>query len=216
MSFASIVAEKKFIQERVGIPYENLSQSYLRAETQLTSLSSYNFFIQKNNVASPIITEQLLNLNDQFVITHIGFGLKRIASDTPTALEQLNAEIYTYTDTNVFAGNSANVAGIYNSSLSMTIDRKVFLPAFPMRSFLRVPETQTAANAWFTGSGQKLTNGYSNGLYSFYPSEPTLVDGRQTINISIDLENASAIDGTGFSVYGVLEFRGYLVVNSKS
>ena len=216
MSFGSIVAEKKFIQERIGIPYENLSQSYLRAETQLTSLSSYNFYVQKNNVATPIITEQLLNLNDQMVITSFSLGLKYIASDTPTNLQHLNAQVYTYADSNVFAGNAANAAGIYNSSISMTIDRKVFLPAFPCRSFLRVPGTQTAANAWFTGSAQKLTNEYPNGQYSFYPSEPTLIDGRQTINISVDLENASAIDDTGYSVYAVLEFRGYLVVNSKS
>lgn len=216
MSFGTIVAEKKFIQERIGIPYENLSQSYLRAETQLTSLSSYNFFIQKNNVASPIITEQLLNLNDQFVITSFTLGLKYIASDTPTSLQQLNAEVFTYVDTNTFTGNSLNAAGIYNSSLSMTIDRKVFLPAFPCRSFLRVPGTQTAANAWFSASAQKLSNEYPSGNFGFYASEPTLIDGRQTINISVDLENASAIDGSGFSVYGVLEFRGYLVVNSKS
>jgi hypothetical protein len=179
-------------------------------------LSTYNFFIQKNNVATPIITETLLNLNDQFVITSFTLGLKYIASDTPTNLEQLNAQVYTYVDSNTFTGNAANAAGIFNSSLSMTIDRKVFLPNFPVRSFLRVPGTQTAANAFFTGSGQKLTNEYPNGQYGFYPSEPTLVDGRQTINISVDLENASAIDGSGFSVYAVLEFRGYLVVNSKS
>jgi hypothetical protein len=216
MSFASIVAEKKFISERIGIPYENLSQSYLRAETQLTSLSSYNFFIQKNNVANPIITENLLNLNDQFVISSFSLGLKYIASDAPTNLNHLNAQVYTYVDLNTFTGNAGNALGIYNSSLSMTIDRKVFLPAFSNRSFLRVPGTQTAANAFFTGSGQKLTNEYPNGQYGFYPSEPTLVDGRQTINISVDLENASPIDDTGYSVYAVLEFRGYLVVNSKS
>lgn len=216
MSFGTIVAEKKFCQERLAIPYENLSQSYLRAETQLTSLSSYNFQVQKNNVSNPIITENLLNLNDQYVITSFTLGLKYIASDTPTNLQHLNAQVYTYVDTNIFAGNAANAAGIFNSSISMTIDRKVFLPAFPCRSFLRVPGTQTAANAFFTGSGQKLTNEYPNGQYGFYPSEPTLIDGRQTINISVDLENASAIDDTGYSVYAVLEFRGYLVVNSKS
>ena len=216
MSFGSIIAEKKFIQERIGIDYSSLSQSYLRAETQLTSLSSYNFYVQKNNVATPIITENLLNLNDQFVITSFTLGLKYIASDTPTNLQHLNSQVYTYTDSNVFTGNSANAAGIFNSSLSMTIDRRVFLPGFPCRSFLRVPGTQTAANAFFTGSGQKLTNEYPNGQYGFYPSEPTLIDGRQTINISVDLENASAIDDTGYSVYAVLEFRGYLVVNSKS
>lgn len=216
MSFSSIISEKKFIQERIGIEYSSLSQSYLRAETQLTSLSSYNFYVQKNNVASPIITENLLNLNDQFVITAFQIGLKWIGSDTPTNLQHLNAQVYTYVDTNTFTGNSLNAAGIFNSALSMTIDRKVFLPSFPCRQFLRVPGTQTAANAWFTGSGQKLTNEYPNGMFGFAGSEPTLIDGRQTINITLDLENASAIDDTSMSVYAVLEFRGYLVVNSKS
>jgi hypothetical protein len=167
-------------------------------------------------VASPIVTENLLNLNDQFVITHFTIGLKYIASDTPTALQHLNAQVYTYADTNVFTGNAANAAGIFNADLNFTIDRREFLPAFPTRAFLRVPGTQTAANAWFTGSGQKLTNEYSNGLYAFYPSDPTILDGRQTLDINVSLGNASAIDDTGYTAYAVFEVRGYLVTNAKS
>ena len=216
MSTFSIVNEKKFIQERLGIAYENLSQSYLRAETALSNLSSYAFQLQANRVASPIVTENLLNLNDQFVITHFTIGLKYIASDTPTALQHLNAQVYTYADTNVFAGNAANAAGIFNSDLNFTIDRREFLPAFPTRAFLRVPGTQTAANAWFTASAQKLTNEYSNGLYGFYPSDPTLIDGRQTLDIQVSLGNASNIDDTGYTAYAVFEVRGYLVTNAKS
>ena len=72
----SIIAEKKFIAERTGIPYANLSQSYLRAETSLGSLSSYDFELQRNNVSSPTVTERLLDLNDEFVITHLTIGLK--------------------------------------------------------------------------------------------------------------------------------------------
>jgi hypothetical protein len=216
MSTFQIVNEKKFIQERLGIAYENLSQSYLRAETALSNLSSYAFQLQANRVASPIVTENLLNLNDQFVITHFTIGLKYIASDTPTALQHLNAQVYTYADTNVFTGNAANAAGIFNADLNFTIDRREFLPAFPTRAFLRVPGTQTAANAWFTGSGQKLTNEYSNGLYAFYPSDPTILDGRQTLDINVSLGNASAIDDTGYTAYAVFEVRGYLVTNAKS
>lgn len=216
MSTFSIVNEKKFIQERLGIAYENLSQSYLRAETALSNLSSYAFQLQANRVASPIVTENLLNLNDQFVITHFTIGLKYIGSDTPTALQHLNAQVYTYADTNVFAGNAANAAGIFNSDLNFTIDRREFLPAFPTRAFLRVPGTQTAANAWFSASAQKLTNEYSNGLYGFYPSDPTLIDGRQTLDIQVSLGNASTIDDTGYTAYAVFEVRGYLVTNAKS
>jgi hypothetical protein len=98
---------------------------------------------------------------------------------------------------------------VFNSSFSFTIDRKEYLPAFPTRSFLRVPQTQeTAANL--------LKDGYENGLYGFYPSEPTLVDGRQTLDLLLDLGSAVTINAASQSAWAVLEFRGYLVVNAKS
>lgn len=213
----SVIAEKQYIVSKLGVPYENLSQSYLRAETQLTTTSIIPFQLQRGQVASPIVTEQLLELNDQFVITHIGFGLKNIASDTPTTQQHLNAEIFTYCDTNKFTGaNGVNVAGIYNTNLSMTINRKDFIPAMPMRSFLRVPDIQSTTNADYTGSGIKQTNGFANGLYSFYPTEVVLIDGRQTLDIQINLNSSVTFDDASFSYYAVLEFRGYLVVNAKS
>jgi len=97
----SVVSEKKFIQERLGIPYENLSQSYLRAETQLSNLSSYSFKLQAGQVSAPLVTEKLLNLNDQFVLTHFRVSLRFIDPSTtavPTATEQLTAQQYLYAD----------------------------------------------------------------------------------------------------------------------
>lgn len=213
----SVIAEKQYITSKLGVPYDSLSQSYLRAETLLGTTSVISFNVQKGQVASPIVTERLLELNDQFVITHIGYGTKFIASDTPTNLQQSNSQVYTYADTNVFSGtNASNVASIYNSDISFQINRKSFIPTFPMRAFLRVPDTQTSANAYFTGSGSKLTNSYTNGLFSFYPTEVVLIDGRQTLDIQINLNQSIAFDDTTASLYGVLEFRGYLIVNSKS
>ena len=226
----SVVSEKKFIQERLGIPYENLSQSYLRAETQLSNLSTYNFYLQRGQVASPLVTEQLLELNDQFVLTSIRVSLRWIDPQTtaaPTATEQLSAQQYLYADPTVFSGNSANAAAIYGGSLSFTIDRKQFLPAFPVNAFYRVPTTQsgaflktagTTATPAATFSGNTGTNGYENGLFGFYVSEPTLIDGRQTIDISLNLGAAVTIAaiGTDPMVYATFETRGYLVVNSKS
>ena len=205
----SIVAEKRYIQERLGIPYENLSQSYLRSEVELTNLSSYQFRIQRGQVATPIVTERLLQLNDQFVISHFTLGTKFIAAATPTEAQHLNASVDTFVNANVYTGNAANAAAVFNSSFSFTIDRKEYLPAFPTRAFLRVPTTQeTGAN--------NLKDGYDNGLYGFYPSEPTLVDGRQTLDLILDLGAAVTINAAAQSAWAVLEFRGYLVVNAKS
>jgi hypothetical protein len=226
----SVVSEKKFIQERLGINYENLSQSYLRAETQLSNLSTYNFYVQRGQVAAPLATENLLELNDQFVITHFRVSLRYIDPATtgvPTASEQLQALQYLYADPKVFTSTSGAAAAVYNGNLSFIIDRKQFLPAFPMNAFYRVPTTQTGAflttagttgtpAATFTGNfGQ---NGYDNGLFGFYVSEPTLIDGRQTLDISLNLGAAVTIAtiGTDPMVYATFEARGYLVVNSKS
>jgi hypothetical protein len=223
----SVVSEKKFIQERLGIPYENLSQSYLRAETQLSNLSTYKFYLQRGQVAAPLVTENLLELNDQFVITHFRVSLRYIDPSTtaaPTATEQLSATQYTYADPQVFTSTSANAAAVYGGNLSFTIDRKEFLPAFPTNAFYRVPTTQSKAFLNATGGATATfgtnigVNGYENGLFGFYVSEPTLIDGRQTIDISLNLGAAVSIAtvGTDPMVYATFETRGYLVVNSKS
>jgi len=226
----SVVSEKKFIQERLGIPYENLSQSYLRAETQLSNLSTYNFYVQRGQVAAPLATENLLELNDQFVITHFRIALRYIDPATtgaPTASEQLTAQQYLFADPRVFTSTSAAAAAIYNGNLSFIIDRKQFLPSFPVNAFYRVPTTQTGAflsTAGTTGTpaatftGNFGVNGYDNGLFGFYVSEPTLIDGRQTLDISLNLGAAVSIAtiGTDPMIYATLETRGYLVVNSKS
>ena len=226
----SVVSEKKFIQERLGIPYENLSQSYLRAETQLSNLSTYNFYLQRGQVAAPLVTEQLLELNDQFVITHFRIALRWIDPTTtgvPTPTEQLTAQEYLYADPTKFTSTSANAAAIYNGNIAFIIDRKQFLPAFPVNAFYRVPSTQSGAflaTAGTTGTpaatftGNTGVNGYDNGLFGFYVSEPTLIDGRQTLDISLNLGASVSIAtiGTDPMVYATFETRGYLVVNSKS
>ncbi len=204
----SIVSEKRFISERIGVPYENLSQSYLRAETVLGTQSVIDFVLQTNKKQGSLVTERLLDLNDEFVITHFTVGLKAIASDTPTDAQQLVAPVLTYENETAFAGtNGANVAAIYNSDLSWTIDRKEFVPQFPVRAFRRVPTTQ---------EGTGLTDGFDNGLYAFYPSEPTKIDGRQTIDLAINLGSSTTFDDASNSYYAVFEARGYLIVNAKS
>lgn len=222
----SVVSEKKFIQERLGIPYENLSQSYLRAETQLSNLSTYQFYLQRGQVASPLVTENLLELNDQFVITQFRVSLRRIVATAPTATEQLTAQQFLYADPIIFGAttNNVNAGAVYGGNLSFTIDRKQFLPAFPMNAFYRVPQTQTNANLQGTSASPNFAttnpnrgvNSYENGLFGFYVSEPTLIDGRQTIDISLNLGAAVTITDPTTTVYATFETRGYLVVNSKS
>lgn len=221
-----IVAEKSYISNKIGIAYENLSQSYLRSIVQLTTNSVINFEIQKNQVAAPIVTENLLELNDIFVATHLAVGLQQIGADVPTALQFLNAEFFTYDDPKSFVLTNAQNAGtIYGGFLSFTVDRREILPSFSMRAFYRAPVTQTSAflttdgtvavpAATFTGNSG--VNGYDNGLYSYYVLDPIALNGRQTIDIDINLGASVPFDDANNAVFAFLELRGYLVVNAKN
>jgi hypothetical protein len=213
----SIVSEKRYISERLGIPYENLSQSYLRAETKLATTSKIDFTLQRNKAVSTFITERLLDLNDEFVITHFFVGLKAdgVASGDATDEEQLKSVVNTYESVLIY--NATNAGVIYNSNLNFTIDRTEFIPEFPVRAFRRVPFQQMDFSA---STGLPVgKNGFTNGLYGFANSEPTLINGRQTIDLSIDLDSSVVInDQAGESatnVYAVFEARGYLIVNAK-
>ena len=190
----------------------------------------YPFNLQKGQVATPLVTENLLELNDQFVISHLRVALRYIdpaVTGVPTATEQLIAQQYLFADPSVFTSTSANAKAIYNGNLSFTIDRRQFLPAFPMNAFYRVPTAQSTNLTTGGTTGTPLAtytgniggvNGYDNGLFGFYVSEPTLIDGRQTIDIALNLGASVSIAtiGTDPMVYATLECRGYLVVNAKS
>ena len=211
----SIVSEKRFIAERLGLPYESLSQSYLRSATTLTNQSQVDFILQANKKTGGV-DEKLLQLNDEFVVTH--FAVYLSLADGAGDDRQTMAEHYTYvpnTPTGRFNGNATNAVALYNSDLSWTIDRKEFVPQFPMRAFFRVPDVQE-----LLAGGDPLStivSGYSNGLYGFYPSEPTKIDGRQTIDLSVNI--GSTVDfapASGQSVKAVFEARGYLITNANS
>lgn len=212
----NIVNEKKFIEAKLGLPYASLSQSYLRAETSLTTTSTIPFNLQSANVAAPLVTEKLLNLNDVFVITHVSIGARFISGTTLTNQKQLNAEVFSYYDSNTFteATVGANIASIWNSNLSWIINRREYVPALACRSFLSVPTTQTAANSGYT-TGPKTTNGWASPFTGFLPFEPTVISGRDTLNIAVNL-GSSVIFTSANTVYATMEVRGYLVTNAKS
>jgi len=210
----SIVSEKRFISERLGLPYESLSQSYLRSATTLTNQSQVDFILQANKKTGGV-DEKLLQLNDEFVVTH--FAVYLSLADGAGDENAAKAEHYTYvplTPTTRFTGNSANAVALYNSDLSWTIDRTEFVPQFPMRAFFRVPDVQ---ESYAPATATNVVSGYSNGLYGFYPSEPTKIDGRQTIDLSVNI--GSTVDFTpvaGQTLKAVFEARGYLITNANS
>jgi hypothetical protein len=233
----SIVAEKRYIANKLGVPYESLSQSYLRSETEVATQSVVDFTLQTNKVLAPLVTERLLDLNDEFVITHFHVGIKHV-TDKTSDTEQLEALVQTYdsysfgTGEDYLAGTNMSIASVYNGDLNFTIDRTEFIPNFPVRAFYRVPDTlQDFAGTSAIGipslvggspaelyesTCDRLASNETS-LYGFFPSEPTKIDGRQTIDLSVNLgANIQLFSNTTPGTnYVVFEARGYLITNAN-
>lgn len=232
----SIVSEKRYISNKLGVPYESLSQSYLRAESELGTQSVIDFTLQTNKVLAPTVTERLLDLNDEFVITHFKVALKKVVDDAelPLAERQQWTQLQTY-ETNSSPTQMNPLGAIYNGDLNFTIDRTEFIPNFPIRAFYRVPDMTEFTNSTygafggvanvaipalddnftFAGGGKWLAQTETS-LFSFYPSEPTKIDGRQTLDLSINLGANVPMGATGDGInYAVFEARGYLITNAN-
>lgn len=217
----SIVNEKNYISQKLGIPYESLSQSYIRSEVVLGVNAQIAFTLQAGKNPTSIVTERLLQLNDQFVITHVSLGLKKVPV-AQTTQQQLNANVLTW-DNPVALALFANAPSYYNGNFEMTINRKEYIPTFPMRAFRRVGSTQSGSVLVATGGAtdtfedNRGVDEYPNGLYSFFPTDPTIIDGRQTLDTNVNLgASVNFVDGTAAEVLiAVFEARGYLLVNTK-
>lgn len=208
----SIVKEKRYISEKLGVPYESLSQSYLRAETKVVTGTQIAFTLQRNKATSTIVTERLLDLTDEFVITEFTVGLKGVEVDPDVGFvtdeEHARAFVKTYEGLSlVNVGNA-----VYNSNMNFTIDRTEFVPQYPTRAFRRVPFQQMTQDTNPTPV-VKSFDGFPNGKFGFASSEPTLINGRQTLDLTLDL-GQQLVAPTTFEAYVVFEARGYLVTNA--
>jgi len=237
----SIVAEKRYIASKLGVPYESLSQSYLRTQTKVTTggvptvNNVIDFTLQTNKVLDPAPTDRLLDLNDEFVITHFTMGLKGVevypeedafalvhTSDQPTLFTEAYTEYL-----------HKGIGSIYNGDLNFTIDRTEFIPQFPVRAFYRVGDGLNLEAGEFasnvpatdpTGAGNAIVIAANTdnrlpttttSLYGFYPCEPTKIDGRQTLDLSINLGTNVTISSDDANLFVVFEARGYLITNAN-
>lgn len=210
-------AQKQYIAQAAKVPVESLSESYLRLETVLGTGNSIQFNAQIN-VGTPIATEQRLKLNDGFIITHMALFVKKIASATPTANQHAIAPLFPYVNPSVFDGtNDPNVEALYNSTLSLTVNQRTWIPAMNTFSFKRVPDAQKGAP---TAAGPLVTptDGRPNSLYGYVETDLIVLTGSQNIDIAITLPtgwNASMAE-TSETNCAVLMIAGYLAQNQGS
>ncbi len=186
----------------------------IRGEAKLNSSSTvFQIPLIDTNSAAKFNTMNLLALQDMFVINKIGVFIGNPSSDTDAQYK-----LYTYGDANVFtdANVAASIEGLYNNAnLKYTNNQRVVLPYWDLKRHHNVPKTQTAANAFFSESGESLVNSEDGTIDGFYPVQPSLLlNGGGNAILELDLKQALTATTTYMRIVVIL--RGILLQNASA
>jgi len=165
-----------------------LSQSYLRSEVAMsTSTTSYQIPVLVNSTGANtnFPTNQLLNLQDAFVVSSIGVFVSAPAASTTTAFP-----LFTYPNAVTFstAGAATALMNLYNGKLSVTVNNRQIVPAWDLYRHLYVPQFQQGASSSVTNGGIDENDATE---YGYYPVEPNIVlVGSKNNVITLELPGA--------------------------
>ncbi len=186
-----------------------LSQSYIRSEVAMsTSTTSYQVPILVNSTGSNtnFATNNLLNLQDAFVVSSIGVFVAIPAASTTTAFS-----LYTYPNASAFttSGASAALYNLYNGKLSVVVNNRQIVPSWDLYRHLYVPQTQQGAAATATTIDQNDAT-----EFGYYPVEPNIVlVGSKNNVISLELPGAISTLQASVAPRIVVIMRGILAQN---
>lgn len=186
-----------------------LSQSYLRSEVAMsTSTTSYQIPILVNSTGSNtnFATNNLLNLQDAFVVSSIGVFVAIPAASTTTAFP-----LYTYPNASAFttSGAAAALYNLYNGKLSVTVNNRQIVPSWDLYRHLYVPQTQQGAAATATTIDQNDAT-----EFGYYPVEPNIVlVGSKNNVVTLELPGAISTLQASVAPRIVVIFRGILGQN---
>ena len=186
-----------------------LSQSYIRSEVAMsTSTTSYQIPILVNSVGarSNFATNNLLNLQDAFVVSSIGVFVSIPAASTTTAFP-----LYTYPNASAFttSGAAAALYNLYNGKLSVVVNNRQIVPAWDLYRHLYVPQTQQGAAATATTIDENDAT-----EFGYYPVEPNIVlVGSKNNVISLELPGAISTLQASTAPRIVVIMRGILAQN---
>lgn len=215
-------ARRALKRQKVPLSKAILSQSYLRFEVPLDTVNNnYTFSIlvnQQNAGVAQTVTEQRLNLQDSFYISHMGVFLKmnKTASGNTTYKDYIMSF-----PSAIFDGswNVYQMYNYYNGFLKLTINNRVLCPAWDVMKHLYVPVTQYPE--WFgapiPGSAYNMLDQFDGSQNGFYPVEPNWVlIGSKNNVLTLNLPHSFGTAIQSSDISAVVVVRGVLAQNSTS
>ena len=178
---------KNFVQSQgYDVSQAVLTQSYVRSEVALSSTAAtYTLPIVTNSSLPTFNTARPVQLQDVHVVSEIGFFVAVPSSSTAT-----DFKLFTYPNTSVFStsGAAAALNTLYNGYLNIQVNNQNILPAIDIYRSYFVPQTQQAANAFYTSSSISLQDQNDGNLSGFTAIEPNLLlNGAANINAQVVL-----------------------------
>ena len=138
--------------------------------------TNYSFDVLETQTATLQADEIRLNLNDEFIITTMGFYLvaeKYLDGTTPTGVKRL----LTYAPFQLDGTEAAKVENFYAGAFQIAVNNIVYLDKFDTRKSEYVPRTQDQ-NAYAAGTSSSAVNGLLNSnefsKNGMFPVEPLL------------------------------------------
>lgn len=216
-------AMKAFAQNKIPISKDNLSNAYLRFEVPINSQqTAYDvpITITQQAVGTTIqsSTEQRLELQDSFFISHMGYFFNYASSST--GWTGFQDALFT------FPSSSLNIAFdidrlqlFWNGFMRLTVNNKVICPQWDLRRHYVAPEGQ---RPFYRPSDQpwNFTDQQDGSQDGFYPVEPNWVligsrNNQMQVNFPRPFDSNIFLDATGsFSAKMVVMVRGVLAQNS--
>lgn len=191
-----------------------LSQSYIRSEVAMsTSTTSYQIPILVNSTGANtnFATNNLLQLQDAFVVASIGIFVAAPAASTTTAFP-----LFTYPNAVTFstAGAALALYNLYGGRMAITVNNRQICPAIDLQRYLYVPQFQQGSSSSATNGGIDQNDATE---YGYYPVEPNIVlVGSKNNVVTLELPGAISTLQANTAPRIVVIMRGILAQNSTS
>ena len=213
--------EMNTIVRNAGMSTENASPSELRRGVILGTSESIVLDF-KSNVANKLVSDQLVDISDAFIVTGIGFALFTLPTATPTDALIMKAVRHQFANPYVFTGTNAKAStpAIYNASAKITSNTNTLYPRLPMKFLERVPENQQGMPLVYQSTGDVVHNSLRssaepNGFYCI-PVKPVTLKGNESLDINIDLKTSLVFADSSITNYAEVVLRGYYINDGAS
>lgn len=204
-----------------------ITYGFLRFETALTGSPTNFSFNTIENQGNTFVTEKRLSINDEFVVMDQGFYLTKVGTTTaPTDAERVIGQLHTFPNSTIFsaANEAANLQIIYNSSLSITIQSKVYIQQNTLLDYYRVGEAQQGIQlsqqaAAVGTNGAYLRSAWNQtrfGALEVTPSYKLSGASKNDINIDTPGNVGALLTGTNSQNVLVMMVWGFLKQNAST